>query len=931
MYMSDVIRMSGMNSGLDTEAIIKALTANSKLKITKQERNILKYKAQQDAYREVISKLTNLKNSYFDILKKDSYLSGQTMWNKYASKTSVDGLEKAIAGFTASTSINSIAGDYKIKVNKTSTQAKLQGSSLSDGAKIDASALTEGENYGISVTVGDETKNISFKGGATAEESIENLNQELVKAFGESNSSATTSSSKGLVYVDDSGKFVSRASKGISISGIGTMTSSNSLDLSGVATGNNSLTFQVGDEVVNVSFQTLAGDYFSDIFDENGEIKADADEEKVALYNQVKDDYVESKKYAEYTSWSETAADEDKEQLLNQAFAKASEEHRAEHLEKYLSKEYVTYTENLAEGETQLNLEDWKAANFVDGDMDNELYAGFHDYYYDKTELSAEQIAERDTKVEEYLQTEYTKYTNEGGSDDYDTWKAGVMADTESDVYKGYQEVYDSVKPEEGYELNKDMWTELTYDEYEAFKSFRGTVKEEDLTITAQNIVDHYNETSLKNSIGNLETKSGIEFDVEISGTTASITAKNSDGELQNVSVTSASGSTNNFGAAAATTSISQISNTTTLADLGIAADENGKYNFTINGKAFSFSGDTTVKDMMKSVNASDAGVKMAYSSLENAFTITANEYGTGSKIEISGDAQGLLGGLGLMAGSQYTEGSNLEVEINGRLIESDGNSVEVDGTTFTFNAASEGSEFTASVSKDTSAIADTIKKFVEDYNKVIKEVYEMLDEEPEKKYYFLADADKEELNLSEKQEEQWEEKAKKGLLYNDNTISSIMSKLRTSLMGSVEGADGSMFALSSLGITTATDWKEHGKLIIDEEKLTAAIENNMDDIAELFSDSENGIMNKFAAALEGAVGTTGDKGTLINKAGLATGSTAKENQLYDMIKRTNDKITMLKKRYESEENRLWKKYSAMESMLSTLNSQSASISSYFA
>ena len=114
-------------------------------------------------------------------------------------------------------------------------------------------------------------------------------------------------------------------------------------------------------------------------------------------------------------------------------------------------------------------------------------------------------------------------------------------------------------------------------------------------------------------------------------------------------------------------------------------------------------------------------------------------------------------------------------------------------------------------------------------------------------------------------------------------------------------------------------------------DKLTAAIENNMDDIAELFSDSENGIMNKFAAALEGAVGTTGDKGTLINKAGLATGSTAKENQLYDMIKRTNDKITMLKKRYESEENRLWKKYSAMESMLSTLNSQSASISSYFA
>lgn len=106
------IRMSGMNSGLDTESIIKALTANSKLKITKQERNILKYKAQQDAYRDVISKLTDLKKSYFDILKKDSYLAGGTMWNKYSAKTLVDGTEKNIQGVAVSTTINSAPGNY---------------------------------------------------------------------------------------------------------------------------------------------------------------------------------------------------------------------------------------------------------------------------------------------------------------------------------------------------------------------------------------------------------------------------------------------------------------------------------------------------------------------------------------------------------------------------------------------------------------------------------------------------------------------------------------------------------------------------------------------------------------------------------------------------------------------------------------------------
>ena len=88
--------------------------------------------------------------------------------------------------------------------------------------------------------------------------------------------------------------------------------------------------------------------------------------------------------------------------------------------------------------------------------------------------------------------------------------------------------------------------------------------------------------------------------------------------------------------------------------------------------------------------------------------------------------------------------------------------------------------------------------------------------------------------------------------------------------------------------------------------------------------------MKKFADALEGAVGTTGDKGTLINKAGLATGSTAKENQIYELIKRTTQKISTLTERYENEQDRLWKKYSAMEKMLSSLNSQQSSFMSYF-
>ena len=122
------------------------------------------------------------------------------------------------------------------------------------------------------------------------------------------------------------------------------------------------------------------------------------------------------------------------------------------------------------------------------------------------------------------------------------------------------------------------------------------------------------------------------------------------------------------------------------------------------------------------------------------------------------------------------------------------------------------------------------------------------------------------ELELSEKQEEKWEEKAKKGLLYHDSTAMNAMSKLRTALMGSVEGLDGNTFSLSSLGLKTMTDYNQHGKFAdIDEKALDAAIESHLDDIEKLFSDSENGIMKKFSDALDAGVKSTGDnKGSLI-------------------------------------------------------------------
>jgi len=1053
-----MIRMSGMNSGLDTESIINALTANTKLKATKQERNVLKYEATQEAYRDIISKMQNIKNKYFDILNKDSYISGSSMWNKYAAKVyDSANLETLASGISVTTSINSQPGDYKVTVNKTAKQAKLTGKSISGNAKIDLSSLENGKEYGMTVTVGDTEKTIKFVGGANANTTRSNINDALEQAFGESNASVGDSGNEGMVYVDGSGQMLSRAGKGITMSGVGKMSDTSTLDLSNVKNGTNTISFQVGDQTVSTSFQSIESTYFDEVISlgmvdtttgeflpaddtairnratelarqEVGEDGSDAEfnmkfseilngfSDAQALYKQVADDYKESVRYDAFTSWKENASESDMQSLYNDALT----EHRDNKLSRWVEddadmkaaytayknsyannvlsehakSEYASYAE--AEGDDAKGIYEWASERAWARD---ELDAAENDpatplksaYEFAKTDSN---FTEKLTKLEHkyegtgngetdydaaYYTDKYNEYKNsyaernlsaaskaayqtyKMGLDEGETaqslydWASGnseanaelVAAET-TDHFKSEAEFKTYQIDKDSWKLDKDMWSAT---ESNVFGQYKKSVYNESgasYDLSKANIIDHFNESALKNSIGSLELADGTKFEVNYDNATnkAVISAyKETDDGAGNTVRTPVSAAmtigrnsandaaTLGNAGADATTSISQITNSTKLSDIGATADENGNYSFTINGKNFSFDGETTVNDMMKKVNASSAGVKMTYSSLDNAFTVTSTKYGVAAEINIQDDNGGnLLASLGITDGT-LEKGENLEVEINGKLYQSDTNTIDADGTTFTVASnAKTGEEFTISVGKDTSAIKDLIKDFVKDYNQLIEDVYKYLDEKPEKDYYFLTDADKEDLALSEKQEEKWEEKSKKGLLYHDSITSSVMTGLRTALMGSVEGLDGRSFSLASIGLKTVSDYNQHGKFAaIDEDTLDKAIANNLDDIQKLFSDADNGIMKKFSEALDSGIGSNGkDKGSLIRKAGLATGSSAKDNEIYNAIKRTKIQITSLNKRYENEQNRLWKKYSGMESMLGTLNSQQASFMSYF-
>lgn len=858
---SSVLRFSGMNSGLDTESIVNAMTAATKLKITKQNRKAITLKWKQEAYQGITTKLTDFQNKYLDMLNSKVNLKSKSAFTKYNATVSTinsDGVlkEGTPAGVSVRSNTNAVPGTYNVKVLQTATQAKYQGSAM-DASSLDLSQYNDAsQNYSFSITVGSKSTVINFNGGS-ADNVRSQINAQLKDTFGTSNSG-----SQGLVYVNDSGKIVSSDRQAMTMTGVANMYGNFTFDLNGnVEAGTNRFNFTVGDETVTVSFDSYTADYFNQ------------DDDKT-LGAQKREEY--QKRYF----------NEQAEKLYNSA----------------------------------------KADGSVDFDAikTNAYEKAKQDDYSDKY---ANESAKAEAEYNEELRTKYTDGIADGSIDEgtsFDDWKETQPAFDEDAFKTAFDEQYAKDFDETAFKEEFDK----NYDELAAYKD---TLNTDDYKLSNEDLAAYANKYELNKAIGNVKLSDGTGLKIDENGT---VTAANG----EKLSVAADPATQNTFGASTAKTTTAQVTTSTTLKDLGVEDSAT----FTINGTKFTFTSDYTVAKMMSEINASkNAGATMTFSTLTNSFALSSSGYGTAASIEFSAEdgstGAELLNTLGLTSGT-LTQGRNLQLEVNGETVETSSNSFTADGTTMTFTSAAQGAEFSYEVKKDNSSAIDAIKSFVEDYNKIIEEVYGQLDQKPNSDYYALTDDDIEDMDLSEKQQEKWEEKAKEGLLYNDSTVSTVMQKMRSVLYSTVKTADGQTFSLFSMGITTSDDWGDHGKLEIDETKLEAAFEQYSDQIADLFAGTtvdengntvKTGIMHKLDDVLTGAVKTTGarkDKGTLVQLAGTKTGTSATDNSIYDQLKSISTLISSLETRYEKQQDRYWKQFSNLESMMGSLNSQTSYI-----
>lgn len=370
----------------------------------------------------------------------------------------------------------------------------------------------------------------------------------------------------------------------------------------------------------------------------------------------------------------------------------------------------------------------------------------------------------------------------------------------------------------------------------------------------------------------------------------------------------------------------------------GLTADAEGKYNITINGESFTFEGTDTINTVMSKINSSDAGVTLSYNSLSDAFEMVSNSTGAGFELNVSGNL-----GDAMFGGATFTEGRNAVVNINGQTVERtentfayNGVTIELKGVTGTYEKNADGSfaenadgslvaaagtvDNAAKIesSRNVDSIVDTIKSFVNDYNSLIKELNDYTHAEAND-YDPLTDAQKAE--MSEKEIEKWEAKAKEGLLRNDKDISSFLQSMRTVLYSK---AGDSGLSLSQFGINSSSDWKEYGKLEIDEEALKTALNTDFEKVRDTFA-GENGIAAKLNSACKAAANSSSaTPGSLVSLAGIKGKASEKNNVIQTRLDNIADKLSRLQDVYNMRKNRYWKSFNSMETALSNMNSTSS-------
>ena len=172
------IRMTGMVSGLDTEALVSAMVSAYSMKKTKSEKSVQSLKWKQEAWSDLNKKVKSLYSSVNSLRFSSAY-----------------SLKKAVASdstkATVSASSNAVSGTQKLVIKQLASSGYLTGAKLQEGTTSSTTLEDLGYTSGsgkISVTVGGKSTDIDVSGDTKISDFVTSLKEAGVNAnFDEAN------------------------------------------------------------------------------------------------------------------------------------------------------------------------------------------------------------------------------------------------------------------------------------------------------------------------------------------------------------------------------------------------------------------------------------------------------------------------------------------------------------------------------------------------------------------------------------------------------------------------------------------------------------------------------------------------------------------------------------------------------------------------
>lgn len=334
-----------------------------------------------------------------------------------------------------------------------------------------------------------------------------------------------------------------------------------------------------------------------------------------------------------------------------------------------------------------------------------------------------------------------------------------------------------------------------------------------------------------------------------------------------------------------------------------------------------------SLNDILNKITNQDNGVRAFYDVqsdrviMERTSTGAFNSIENGPEIDFSVDDSDFFTQIFGMT-DQETAGKDATFEYNGIELTSKTNTTTLNGLTFTFNDITDNTYI--NITNDIDHSFDQVMNFVNKYNETIEKVNNKLREDSHRDHQPLTNKQMD--DMSDREIELWEEKARSGLLRRDPILSSALSEMRQAWSGSINNG-GKYTHFSQIGISTTAKYLDGGMLEVDEDTLRSALQEDATAVYQLFSNASEGDERGLINRLEDAVSRT------TNRINQQAGRTTHQPHQYALGRRLDgidDRIVNFERRLKQIEDRYWRQFTAMESAIQRMNEQSNFLFSQF-